>query len=434
MTMPRVFPMGPALPSKRQVGEPNDTFDVLLKKVPCLAPKRVPLRDARGLALAEPGRVEKDVPPFPISTKDGYAFDAAMLAASRSAGGFIELNVIGESSPSDKTPPILPEGGAVRILTGGPLPVGADTVVQQEYTEIRPSDGEGGQRIRISTGIDAARHVSPRGGEFHRGELAGTVGNAIAPDLMAALAIFGQKSVVVYPKPRVALIITGSEHAKDDDNPPSNVPLLQGLIEDAGGYVTETFVVEDELEQLEAVFAKALGADMILSTGGTGPGPKDIVGQCALEYIVLSHWNNNGPGSRAQRARILTDGNRFIPHLGLPGRPLAVVVSFYLFAYPMLRKLAGHNEINARICETRYLSKDQTAPRQPFKPVTLTLDGGDLISAPISDRLSDSFAALLRADGIALFPTQKDSSDTDSTVPVLLMPWRPITHLLVDHR
>jgi len=302
-----------------------------MKPLPVVA---MPLREARGLALAVPLVAPHDLPPFPNSAMDGYAVRAADVAAAP-----VTLPVL-EDVPAGRVPSQPVTGGtAIKIMTGAPLPDGADAVVKVEDTE--PGDGE----VRILVAIPAGTAVRPAGGDVTAGFEVFPAGVRLTPARLGICASFGVATPQVRRRPRVAILSTGDElvPAETADLAPgkirdSNRFLLRGLIEELGAVVIDHGIVPDEATVLNRVLGHAAAnSDAVVTSGGVSMGEYDLVKSELALLGTVDFWR-----VAMQPAKPFAFGNLGgTPFFGLPGNPVSVVVSFEQFLRPALLAMMG---------------------------------------------------------------------------------------------
>jgi molybdopterin molybdotransferase len=306
-----------------------------------LAPVEVALADALGCVTADDLHALEDVPPFLNTAVDGYAVRSADTATVP-----VELAVVA-TLPAGAAPDV-PVGAreAIRIMTGAPVPDGADAVVMVEDTTAL----DGGSRVRIERRArpgDALRHV---GDDVHRGDLLFPAGTVIRPAMLGVLASVNQRRLRVHPRARVAVLSTGDELVTDGGplHPgqirESNKTMLVGALAQAGCDVVDHGVVADDETELEAVLRRAAGScDAIVTSGGVSMGDYDVV-KAVLARIADMRWMQIAIRPAKPFAFGLLDG---IPVFGLPGNPVSSIVSFELLARPALRKMMGHGDATA---------------------------------------------------------------------------------------
>ncbi len=305
---------------------------LLADAVKSLAPVEVPLDEAHDLRLAAAVHADIDLPHWEVSAMDGYAVRWVDLVQEK------PLPVAFEVSAGEAPPP-LPEGQACRIFTGAVLPSGADTVIPQEEAEILAD-----KRAALSA-LPRGSHVRARGEVLQQGALLGHTGDLLTPGMIALLAAGGASRVSVVPRPRVALLTTGFELVRPDQQPvlgavrDSNTPMLKALIRQARFSLVQHLTASDELTETCAMLEQAVqGADMVVTSGGVSVGDWDFIPRAVQEIggEILYHKVALKPGKPVLAARI---GKTWL--LGLPGNPVSVLVCWRLFALPLGLTLSG---------------------------------------------------------------------------------------------
>jgi molybdopterin molybdotransferase len=309
----------------------------------------VELLQAAGRVLAEPVVADRDFPPFPRATRDGYAVRAADLARLPA-----KLQVIGEikaGAPPSSALPLQP-GQAAAVMTGAPAPPGADAVVMVEYTSQR------GDMVEISSGIAAGENIVPAGAEARRGSQLLAAGIRLNYAAIAVAASAGKVHLQVYARPRVALLATGDEIVEVDVPPGptqirnSNSYSLAAQVQAAGGEPALLPIAPDEPNRLRDLAAEGLEADLLLLTGGVSMGKHDLVKQVltGLDAEFFFTGALIQPGRPIVFGRVSrtadTGGRSLTTHnytyfFALPGNPVSTMVTFELFVRPVLEALSG---------------------------------------------------------------------------------------------
>ena len=321
----------------------------VLDRCPAAAPVDVPCREATGLILAAAVVAAEDVPPFANSAVDGYAVVAASLSNVP-----VDLPVVGEVAAGAYTDRVLLLGEAIRIMTGAPVPVGADAVVMVEDTELlgdRSVDGSVRVRIRVSTTAGVA--VRGIGDDVRAGTALYPAGTLITPAVAGVLASVNAAVVSVIPRVRVAVLSTGDELI-DDGSPlqpgqirESNRTMLLGAVRDAGCEAVDLGIVRDDEAVLEEVLHSAASScDAIVTSGGVSMGDYDVV-KAVLSRIADMQWMQIAiKPAKPFAFGLLASGSQHVPIFGLPGNPVSSLVSFELLARPALRQMMGHTAID----------------------------------------------------------------------------------------
>ncbi len=311
----------------------------VLSQCHVLAPRAMPFREAIGMVLAETVVAAEDVPPFANSAVDGYAVIAASVAHAP-----VELPVVGEVAAGASSDHVLRPGEAIRIMTGAPVPAGADAIVMVEDTERI----DGGAAVLVRRSIEAGVAVRSAGDDVRAGTELYASGTRISPAVAAVLASVNAAVVTVVPRVRVAVLSTGDELI-DDGGPlqpgqirESNRTMLVGLVNDAGCEAVDLGIVRDDEAALEAVLRDAAATcDAIVTSGGVSMGDYDVV-KAVLSQIAEMRWMQIAiKPAKPFAFGMLASGERRVPVFGLPGNPVSSLVSFELLARPALRRMAG---------------------------------------------------------------------------------------------
>ena len=352
--------------------EPMLTLDQARSKLADLAsplrPVDLELGAALGHRIAVQPRSDVAAPPHDVSAMDGYAVRHGDLLGGDALTVSFEIT-------AGSVPAALPEGRAARIFTGAVLPAGADTVVQQELAVV----GEDG-RVRLET-VARGAAVRYRGEVMDSGQELARVGDPLTPQRMAVLAAGGAHRVSVYPRPRVAIVITGSELVPASAVPGpgqirnSNGPLLDALVRSARCVPPLELEAKDVQEDLAEAIGKALKeADLVLTSGGVSVGDYDLVPDVvrSLGGEVVFHKVAVKPGKPILAARV---GRRWL--LGLPGNPVSVLAGWRMFGLPLASALGGDADAFDEVPQPRLLREavEVKGWRVELRPAVI--DAGD---------------------------------------------------------
>jgi molybdopterin molybdotransferase len=309
--------------------------------------ERVPLLDALGRVLAAPAIASYTLPQWDNSAMDGYAVLAADIAGATPEQP-VSLDVPETVAAGAFATRPVQRGVAIRIMTGAPLPEGADTVVRVEDT-----DG-GIDRVSVRNDRDARKNIRPRGEDFSEGSTVMGAGTPIAAAQLGVLASLGYREVEVHRRPIVAIAGSGDELVDLDQFEEvkagrrivaSNRYTLDALIRQAGGVPRNLGNAADTPESLRAVLERSKGADLLVTSAGASVGEFDYTRQ-VLESMGadLRFWRvRMRPGAPLGFGTL--DG---MPWLGLPGNPVSAMVTFELFARPVIRRMLGHSRLHRR--------------------------------------------------------------------------------------
>ena len=394
----------------------------VLGRVEPLAPRRVPVDRAHGLRLAEDVTAVLAVPPFTNSAMDGFAVRAADVAAVP-----VALPVAGDVPAGTTDPVPVPPGGAVRIMTGAPLPAGADAVVPVELTDQPPGAVELPAVVEVRRGVAAGAHVRTAGEDVRPGDTVLTAGTLLGATQLSAAVSAGHGELLVRPRPRVGVLATGDELCPPGTDPgPGRIPdsnsiLVAGLLREAGCEPVVLGAVGDDPARLSEVVAAALpGIDALVTSGGVSVGTKDVVKAALADRIGFTKVAMQ-PG-KPQGFGLLEDR---VPVFALPGNPVSVLVSFHVHVAPGLRRLLG---LPARLPLGRARAAVAwrcPAGRRQFVPVLVEDDGVEVPSvrpASAGGSASHLVASLAAAEALAVV-----AEDVDAVAPgdeVGLLRWR----------
>ena len=363
----------------------------------------VALPTAVGRVLAEDILADSDLPPFNRSQMDGFALHAKDIVSAP-----VTLKIAGEAAAGHGWRNRLRSGEAVRIMTGAPVPAGADTVQKVELTD------ETGGNVTILEPAAKGRNIVRRGAEIRKGSLLIRRGEVITDRNIASLAAFGYAQVRVGNRPAVSVLATGSEIVPVRKTPGrdqirnSNSVMLKALSEAAGARVTLLRDTGDKVEKLIDVISRAVNAkkncpDILVITGGVSVGKYDLT-KAALQALgaeIFFERVRLRPGKPTVFARV---NNTLV--FGLPGNPVSAAVTFCLFVRPAILKLQGARAIElsggfARLTQPAKAAKE----RDTFLPATLATDNsGRLLATPLRWQGSSDFVGFAKADALVFIP------------------------------
>jgi molybdopterin molybdotransferase len=379
----------------------EDHLTALLELLPHPDPFELRLLDAVGLVLAETVVSEVSLPAFPNSAMDGYAVVAADLDGA-SVEQPVMLPVVGEVVAGAGDVPEVSSGRCVRIMTGAPLPVGADAVVPVETT----SGGTG--QVAFHRAYAAGSNIRRVGEDLTPGQPLVAAGRRITPADVALLANAGHTRIPCNPPPRVVVLSTGDELVPADETPgpgqirDGNGPMLAALVRQAGGTPFSGGIVRDDRKALMYALDSNLGhADLVLCTGGASAGTRDVLSDVigALGEVT-THKVAMQPGMPQILGRI-----RDVPIVGLPGNPVSAFVSFEVFVRPALRTMQGRRDI-ARPRVRAVVTEAMTSPpgKRSYLRVRLAHADGRWTAAPTGAQGSHLVSSVALADGLAIVP------------------------------
>ena len=388
---------------------------------PVTASEQVALRAALGRVLAADVVSPIDVPAHVNSAMDGYAVRAADLPDA----GTVTLAVVGTAFAGAAWDGRLASGQAVRIMTGAVLPEGADCVVMQEQTEREQGgDQEGGQdRVRIGRGHRAGQNIRLAGEDLKTGETVLAAGRRVQPADLGVLASLGVAEVRVRRRLRVAFFSTGDE-LRSIGEPlaagcvyDSNRYSLYGMLSRLGVELIDMGVVRDDREALQAAFREAAAcADAVITSGGVSVGEADFVKDTLLSLGRIDFWKLAMKPGRPLAFGRLGEAVFF----GLPGNPVSVVVTFYQFVQPALRRMMGMNAVQPVTLQVPTLARLKKRPgRTDFQRGVLEQrDDGSMAVRPTGDQGSGILSSVSRADCFIVLAADSSGVEAGDTVTV----------------
>jgi molybdenum cofactor synthesis domain-containing protein len=383
-------------------------LNIIDKNVNSLGTERIDLSQAVGRILAEDIVADTDLPPFDRSQMDGYAL------RSRDARNVpVSLMIVGESAAGRGWHQKVNKGQAVRIMTGAPVPAGADTVQKLEVA--KESDGI----VSLSDPVSAGQYIVKKGKEIRKGERVISSGTRLSPEMIATPAAFGYSRVKVAKMPRVAIISTGSEIVDVNKKPSkdqirdSNSILLRSLCEQNGASVQIQTNVGDDLRKLcKTITEAARVADIVITTGGVSVGKYDLTKPAFAEIGAKILFDKIAlkPGKPTVFAK-----RKKTSFFGLPGNPVSAAVTFYLFVRRamMLMQSARRPALETGFAVMNDPAKG-TRLRDVYSPARLaTAADGKLLAIPLPWSGSSDLVAFAKAEALVAIPKQTNLNAGD---------------------
>jgi molybdopterin molybdotransferase len=408
-----------------------EALEIILGSVVPLPPERRPLLEALGAALAEEVRATLDLPPWDNSAMDGFAARAADVEGASEAAPR-ELRVVDDVPAGSFPSRALGAGEACRVMTGAPVPEGADSVIRVEHTDGGSEIGMPGGRVRVLSDADAGRNIRRRGEDLRQDDVVLRVGTRLRAAEIGVAASVGRSRLTVVRRPRVAILASGDELVDLDGFAEvsagrriisSNSYSLAAQLREAGLEVRDLGIAPDEPRSIRRHLEAARGCDALITSAGISVGEHDHMHTVLEELgVEVAFWRvKMRPGSPFAFGRVTGLGG--IPWFGLPGNPVSSMVTCEVFARPALLRMAGHTAVFPPVTRVR-LRGDYPAPsglthfprarlhREPDGAVVATLTGA---------QGSGILTSMAAADALLIVPeTRAGAADGDRLTALLL--------------
>jgi molybdopterin molybdotransferase len=401
----------------------------ILPRFRALASETIPLLQSNGRILAEDIRASHDIPAFASSAMDGFAVRAADVGSPP-----VSLRVVADIPAG--TAPTVPvrAGEAARIMTGAPLPEGADAVVPVESTDQQFLPGEKAAfptEVSVREAVRPGAFTRPAGEDATVGSLLLSRGRRVSPAAMGMLAAAGKGTVDVIRRPRVALISTGDELVGPEEPlapgqiRDANLYTLYGLVESSGGTPIAIARAKDTLTDVSRAFRQALESqpDIIVSSAGVSVGAFDVVRAVIESMGAVDFWRVNvRPGKPLAVGHIEN-----VPFFGLPGNPVSAMVTFELFVRPALLVMQDqpHMPIIVRARAAAAITSDG---RRSYLRVRLSREGDTITASETGTQSSGALMSMVQADGLMIVPEGMRSAPDGTEFEVQLL--RPVSEVL----
>jgi len=396
----------------------DQALATILAKIAFKGVEKISIEESLGRVLAEDIVARRNNPPMNNSAMDGYALIAGDIQSATPENP-VRLEVAGEIAAGYSAKTVLQRSQAFRIMTGAPIPQGADAVIMQEDTE------RNGNSVLVKDRAEVGENIREAGEDVRIGETVIPKGIRITPAHVGMMAVVGHSKVYVSQRPRVAILSTGDEIMELDEQPTgpciynSNGYMLAAQVRSAGGVPVYMGIARDSEKDLLEKFNWALQCDVVVSSGGVSVGDYDLVkaslkkmGQEMLFWKVAMK-----PGKPLAFGRI---GDK--PIFGLPGNPVSSFVSFEQFVRPSIKKILGCSELMAKTVRaklTRTIHKK--AGRLHFLSAVVSWDGGEITVAPAEEQGSGVLKSTVRANGLLVFPLPATEIKEGEKVSVQLL-------------
>ncbi|MEJ2246228.1 MAG: molybdopterin molybdotransferase MoeA [Acidobacteriota bacterium] len=395
----------------------EEALGIVFSNLPEKKVEKVPFQSSLNRVLAENLPATCNIPPFNRSAMDGYA-----VASADVKNAPVELDIAGESRAGGGMPGIISPGQAMSIMTGAPVPEGADAV--QIIEECRISDD--GRKVTILKPVGTRENIALQGSEAAKGEIVLKAGHRVGPAEIAVMAIFGYSRVIVWKNPEIAIFATGDELVEIDQTPRqdqirnSNAYCLLSQLEYMGLKSEYLGIVKDNKDELRRKMLRGLERDVLIITGGVSMGEYDFVQDVFQELGLEILFSKVAikPGKPTVFAR---KGDTLI--FGLPGNPISALVTFECFVRPALGSLCGMARPELHRMKGELLDDmRQSSGRMAFFPAWVFWDEGGLKVEPLRWKSSADIIGFTGANATFIFPRNRDHLKRGETVEVMLLP------------
>ncbi|HOD36017.1 MAG TPA: molybdopterin molybdotransferase MoeA [Syntrophales bacterium] len=408
----------------------DKALEQILGAIHTLGLEKVPILDALGRVLGQDVTSDRDIPPLPNSAMDGYAlrFEDTRGASREKPAVLTVVDDVRAGRISKKT---IRRGHAVRIMTGAPIPKGADAVTRVEDTE------KDGDRVRVFAPAKKGLDIRPAGEDVKKGELVIPKGKVIRPAEVGMLAALNRSDVTVHRRPKVAILSTGDELVDLGGDPApgmimnSNSYSLAAQVAECGAVPLRLGIARDTREDLMSKFEAARGADLIVTSGGVSVGDYDLVKDVMGELGAMRFWRvAMRPGRPLAFGAI-----KGTPLFGLPGNPVSVMVSFEQFVRPAILKMSGFKNL-FRVTVKALLKEnlEKVAGLRFFLRAVVEWKDGKYYAVTTGEQGSGILKSMVKANGLIILPEDVTSMKAGDEVTVQLLdrsfetaskPWNP---------
>lgn len=409
----------------------EEALQKILSRIEVLEPERKPILDCSRQVLAEDIRSTIDIPPLDNSAMDGYAVKAEDIRGASEASPKI-LSVTGKVAAGSMPKGEVKRGSAIRIMTGAPLPQGADAVVPFEDTDeiARKASHDDLSQIGILREVREGMNVRRKGEDIAKGSLVLKKGTVLRPSEIGVIASLGRPTVAVIRRPVVSILATGDELTDIDQPLPagkiynSNTYTIAAEVRQYGGIAKILGIGRDSVRSLEQKIDEGLDSDMLITSGGVSKGDYDVVkdvlakcGEITLQTVCMKPGKPSAFG-------MIGKGSRKIPHLGLPGNPVSSMVTFEQFARPAILKMMGKS--NLAKPSIRAIMEDDivnTDMRRLFARVTVAKRNGKYYARVTGPQGSGILTSMVKANGLAVIPENTKRVKKGDIVEVQMLDW-----------
>ncbi len=410
----------------------EEAYQRIMSSFSPLEPVATPVLEALGHVLAEDISSPLDLPPMANSGMDGYAVRKDDIIDA-SPGHPRQLKVIGLVAAGQLPSRTVTPGAAVRIMTGAPVPDGADTVVPFEETDEvqRRKAGLPLEEVGVLADLPLGSNVRPSGEDVAKGQLVLEQGALLRPAEVGVLASLGMDKVNVIRSPVVSILATG------DELTPMGAPLEGGKIYDSNSFTVAASVMacggipkllgiaKDDLSDLHRKLEAAAGSDLVITSAGVSKGDYDIVKDVLTQRGDINFWSvRMRPAKPLAFGHLQSDDGKAVPLLGLPGNPVSAMVAFEMFARPAIRAMLGRKGLPRPVVEGVLTGPIHNADgRRVYARVEVRRLNGTYYAIPTGPQGSNILTSMSRANGLAICPENLSSKKAGERVRIIMLDW-----------
>ena len=408
----------------------EQALDKILGYVTVLEDEESPILDSMGQVLAEDIYSGIDVPPLDNSAMDGYAVQAGDTrgAGEQSPRLLRVIDTVPAGSLAERE---VEPGTAIRIMTGAPIPKGADSVVMFEDTDETQRQGSAAE-IGILREVETGLNIRRAGEDIAKGSLVLSKGAVLRPSEVGVLASLGRTTARVIRRPIVAILATGDELVDIGQPLPtgkiynSNTYSLAALVRRYGGIPEVLGIALDSEDSVVTGLRRGLDADMLITTGGVSAGDYDVVKDVLAKQGEIAFWTvRMKPGKPLAFGIIKAGTSRSIPHVGLPGNPVSSMVTFELFVRPAILKMMGKRDLTKptieAVAESSVANRDG---RRVFARAIVEKRHGQYFARITGHQGSGILTSMTSANGLMVIPEDRKEVVPGDVVEVMMLDWR----------
>jgi molybdopterin molybdotransferase len=413
----------------------DEALERILGYVEVLPAQEQSLLDALGQVLAEDVEATFDIPPLDNTAMDGYAVRAGDTAGA-TPDEPRSLDVVGEVAAGYEFEGEVAPGTAVRIMTGAPLPSGADAIVPFEETDEPFEKAPAGTRkltarVRVFKEARQGANIRRAGEDVRSGHVVVTRGTVLRPSEIGVIASVGKATVSVIRRPVVAVLSTGDELLEPGEKRSgariydANAHSVGALVQRYGGIAQLLGIAQDTIEALTAKINEGLAADMVITSAGVSRGDYDIVKDVLTREGEIDFWTVAMKPGKPLAFGCFRRDRRVIPHIGLPGNPVSAMVAFDLFGRPAMMKMMGKTDwrrpIVRAIAEERILNRND--PRLFLARCLVTERDGQYYASLTGEQGSGILTSMRKANALTLIPADVDVVEPGDEIDVVMLDW-----------